>query len=351
MLSFWTVRESGVVMKAIIVPQPGEAEVLKYAEVADPVPRPGEAVVQLRAASVNAADLWVRRPGMNLPLPHVPGSDGAGVLESANGESPIPIGSEVVINPALPSLDPTMNARRPYGEIVKILGYDTPGTYAERVAVPNSQLFPKPNNLSFHEAAAFPLTFLTAWRMLVSRGSVVSGETIFVWGASGGLGSAAVKIGKHHGATIIAAIGNPADAETVKSLGADHVVMYRDGKVAEAVANLTEDRGVDLVFESVGEPTWPVTLSILRPGGRVVIAGTTGGDFINQDLSSIFYYQWSILGCRMGDATEFGKVIEMIERHDVRPHVADVLPLYEAAAAQRRLERGDFVGKIVLDIP
>lgn len=338
-------------MKAVIFNSPGGPEVLEYSDHPDPSPRPGEAVVQLQAASLNAADLWVRRPGMDIELPHISGSDGAGVLVDTNGECAIEAGEAVVINPALPSGAVDVRGRGPYADIVRILGYDTQGTYAELVSVPIPQLFPKPEHLSMEEAAAIPLTFLTAWRMLISRAQVRPRERVLVWGATGGLGSAAVVLASQYcDAEVIAAVGSDSDAGAVSSLGAAHVINYKNDP-AKALSDVTHGAGVEVVFESVGAPTWSTSLSALRPGGRLVIAGTTGGDIAEHDLSDIFYYQWSILGCRMGNDAEFGEMLRAVGEAGLRPAVAKVFDLAEAASAQKVLESSDFVGKLVLRVP
>ena len=186
--------------------------------------------------------------------------------------------------------------------------------------------------------------------MFVGRANLKKGETVFIWGASGGLGSAAVKIAKYLGAKIIAAAKSKSDAQKIQKIGADEVVIYTQGNVADEVKKMTGSLGVDVVFESVGEKTWDTTLAMLRPYGRVVIAGTTSGDTGTQDLSYIYVRQLSILGARMGTKEEFKKILELVSAGKLKPIIDKVFPLKAAAEAQRRMIEGKHIGKIVLEI-
>src|SRR3990167_6869648 len=218
-------------MKAIYIEKQGVLDALKYGELPNPKPKHGEALIKVRAAALNHLDLHLRNARLNIPLPHVSGSDVAGVIEEINGSSNLKVGQAVVINPAIPCGACARCKKDLSCEIVKIFGYNTPGGFAEYVTAPTSQVYPKPNNISFVEAAAFPLTFLTAWHMLVGRADFQKDETVFIWGASGGLGSAAIQISKYLEAKVIAAAKNENDAEKIKKMGADKVVIYTDGKV------------------------------------------------------------------------------------------------------------------------
>ncbi len=337
-------------MKAIFFEKTGGTEVLKYGEVPTPEPKIGEALVRVRACAINNLDVQQRRGKIEGPMPHISGSDVAGVIEKINGKSSLDIGDEMIINPAISCgvCPPCENGLA--CELVTIFGYKTQGGYAEYVTIPIGQLYPKPKNLSFPEAAAFPLTFLTAWHMLTSRANLQKGETVFIWGASGGLGSAGMQVAKYLGAKIIAAAKSEEDAKRFKENGASEVVIYTKGSVEDSVRRLTNGRGVDAVFESVGAKTWETSLMMLRPYGRVVIAGTTSGDMGTQDLSEIYYRQLTILGARMGTKTEFEKVVSLFNDGKLKPVVDKVFPLKEAAEAQRRMEESKQMGKIVLEI-
>ena len=325
-------------------------DVLKYGNFPTPKPKPGEVLVRVKAAALNHLDLHLRNARLNIPQPHVSGSDAAGVIEEINGPGKLKVGQAVVINPAIPC---GICARCKKGlscEIVKIFGYNTPGGFAEYVTAPVGQVYPKPDKLPFVEAAAFPLTFLTAWHMLVGRANLQKGETVFIWGASGGLGSAAIQIAKYLGAKVIAAAKNEDDAKKIKTMGADEVVIYSDGNMVEKVRKLNDGVLVDVVFESIGAKTWAKTLAMLRPHGRVVIAGTTSGEMASQDLSDVYYYQQTILGSRMGTPEEFEQVLKLIGERKLKPVIDKVFPLKDFKQAEQRLEESKQMGKIVIEV-
>jgi len=337
-------------VKAVIFEKPGSVEVLKYCEFPKPNPQNGEALIRVKACGLNRLDIWLREGKRGIPLPHILGSDVAGVIEEINGASTLKIGQEVVINPAIPCGNCSRCKSGEACELVIIFGAKTKGGYAEYVTAPLAQVYPKPKNLSFVEAAAFPLTFLTAWHMLVGRANLKEGETVFIWGASGGLGSSAVQIAKYLGAKVIAAAKSNEDAVGIRKIGADHTVVYTKENVVDAVKKLTKGIGIDVVFESIGEKTWSTTLAMLRPFGRVVIAGTTSGDTGTQDLSDVYVRQLSIFGARMGTKKEFEKVLELMNSGKLKPIIDKAYPLAQAAEAQRRMEEYKHLGKIVLEI-
>ncbi len=337
-------------MKTVFIEKQGELRVLKYGDLPKPKPKKGEVLIRVKAAALNHLDLHLRNARLDIPLPHVSGSDVAGVVAEINGTSSLKIGQAVVVNPAIPCGICPRCRKGLSCEIVKIFGYKTPGGFAEYVTTPISQIYPKPKNLSFVEAAAFPLTFLTAWHMLVGRAELQKGETVFIWGASGGLGSAAIQIVKHLGAKVIAAAKDESDAKRIKAMGADEVVIYTEGDVVEKVKKLNGGALVDVVFESVGAKTWTTTLAMLRPHGRVVIAGTTSGEMASQDLSDIYYYQQTILGSRMGTPEEFEKVLKLVGKGKLKPVIDKVFPLKDFKKAEKRLEESKQIGKIVIEI-
>src|SRR3989344_4884006 len=338
-------------MKAVSFTKNGNVEVLQYSELQTPEPKKGEALIRVRACALNNLDVQQRQGKIQGPMPHISGSDVAGIIEKINGESTFKEGDEVVINPAIPcGICPPCKMNLTC-ELVIIFGYKTQGGYAEYVTVPIEQCYLKPKNLSFAEAAAFPLTFLTAYHMLVTRANLQKGETLFIWGASGGLGLAALQIGKYLGANIIAATKSEESIKYLKEHGADEVVIYTKDNAEDKVKKLTHDRGVDVVFESVGAKTWNTSLMMLHPYGRVVIAGTTSGDMGTQDLSEIYYRQLNILGARMGTKAEFQKIVRLIAESKLKPVIDKIFPLKSAAEAQKRMEEGKHKGKIILEIP
>ena len=334
-------------MKSVFI---NASRALKYGELPKPKPKEGEALIRVKACALNYLDIHLATGKLEIPLPHTLGSDVSGVIEEINGESKLQVGDEVIVNPAIPCGKCRFCTKGLPCEIVTIFGYGTPGGFAEYVTVPTSQIYQKPKNISFNEAAAMPLTFLTAYHMLVGRANLQKGETVFIWGASGGIGSAAVKIAKHLGARVIAAARSEEKGEQIKAMGADDIIVYTNEDVEASVNRLTNGEKVDVVFESVGVKTWNKSLAILRPHGRVVVAGTTTGEVTSQDLSDVYYYQQTILGSRMGTREEFEKVLSLVAEEEIRPAIDKVFRLQDFNVALKRLEEGNHIGKIVLEV-
>jgi NADPH:quinone reductase-like Zn-dependent oxidoreductase len=337
-------------MKAVFLEKQGGKIGLKYGDLPRPKPKKGEVLIRVKAAALNHLDLHLASAKLNIPLPHVSGSDVAGEIAEVNGQSNLKAGQAVVVNPAIPCGKCDRCKKGLSCEIVTIFGYKTAGGFAEYVTAPISQVYPMPKNLSFIEAAAFPLTFLTAWHMLVGRADLQKGETVFIWGASGGLGSVAIQIAKHLGAKVIAAAKDEANAPKIKAIGADDVVIYTKSDTVEKVKKLNGDKLVDVVFESVGAKTWARTLAMLRPYGRVVIAGTTSGEMARQDLSDIYYYQQTILGSRMGVPEEFEQILELVGKGKLKPVVDKTFALKDFNKAEDYLRDSKQMGKIVIEV-
>jgi NADPH:quinone reductase-like Zn-dependent oxidoreductase len=340
-------------MRAVAIRAHGGPEVVELADLPSPEPGPGEVVVAVRAAAVNHLDLWVRRgwPGLKLAFPHVLGSDVAGVVESAGPgvREPRP-GDEVVVNPSLGCgrCERCLSGAENLCRRFTILGEHVSGGQAERISVPARNVLPKPANLSFEEAAAVPLTFLTAWHALVARARVRPGETVLVHAAGSGVGVAAVQIAKLLGARVIATAGSDAKLEKARALGADEVVNYETGDFVGEVKRLTARKGVEVVFEHVGKKTWEGSVLAAAVGGRIVTVGATTGYDPPTDLRHVFFRQLSILGSTMGTAGELLEVLRFVGEGKLRPIVDRVLPLEDVRAAQQLLsERAQF-GKIVL---
>lgn len=319
-----------------------------YGERPTPRPRPGEALVRVRACALNRLDHGLLTAKYPVELPHISGSDVAGEVVEINGPSRFKTGQAVVINPALDCKTCMLCKAGKTCETVKILGYNIPGGFAEYVTVPAEQLFPKPGKLTFTQAAAFPLTFLTAWHMLATRARLTAGETVFIWGASGGLGVAAVIIAKHLGAQVIAAAGNPSDAAKLKALGADDTADYTQNDLVDNMKR--RHNGMDVVFESVGAKTWDRTMAMLRPLGRVVIAGTTSGDQTQLDLSNLYFNQFTVLGSRMGNAAEFAEVAQLVSAGKLAPVIDSTFGLSDFRQAINRLADSRQFGKIVVEV-
>lgn len=322
-------------MQAVVLPEFGPPDVLRYAEAPDPEPGPGEVVVELRAAALNRRDAFIRA-GRPFDLPLILGSDGAGIRRDT--------GEEVVI---LPSLDWGDREEAP-GPNFEILGGPDDGTYAELVVVPEENVFPKPSRLSWEETAALPLAGLTAYRALFTRAGLRQGESVLVLGAGSGVSTFAIQLAVDVGARVFVTSSSNEKIDQAEQLGAEGGVDYSDEEWVDAACGLA-DGGVDVVVDSAGA-TWPNSLRCLRPGGRVVAFGATAGAVAELDVRSFFFGQFSLLGTTMGSPSEFAGLLASIHHGSWSPVVDSVRPLEEAAAAHARLESGEHFGKLVLRI-
>jgi zinc-binding alcohol dehydrogenase/oxidoreductase len=319
-------------VKAIRIHEDGGPEVLRYEDAPDPVPGPGEVLLELRAASLNRLDLWVRRGLPSVPKPRILGADGAGIRADT--------GERVVINPGIEH----------DGRII-VIGEHTEGTHAELIAVPETQVHPIPDGLSFEEAAAFPLVFETAYRMLATRACLEPGEWVLVWGVGSGVGSASLAIAKALGARVVATSSSDEKLGRARELGADAVVNHATADVREEVNRVTNGRGVDVVVEHVGQETWAMSLSCVRNGGRVAVCGATTGPNPPASLHRVWWKQLTIVGSTMGSAADFEAAYRLVVEGRARPVIDRVFPLAEARAAHEYLEAGQQFGKVVLAIP
>jgi NADPH:quinone reductase-like Zn-dependent oxidoreductase len=318
----------------------GEPQGLRPVELPDPVPGPGQVRVDLVTAALNRRDYWIRIGG-RAPLPAVLGSDGAGVVSAVGeGVDGAREGDEVVINPSL-DWGPREDAS---GPDFRILGVPDQGTYAERIVVAAAQVRPKPQRLSWLEAAALPLAGLTAWRAVVTHAEAGPGRTLLVPGAGGGVATFAVQIAAALGARVVVTSGSPEKLERACALGAVGGADYRDDDWPEQVGP------VDAVIDSVGAAAWPGAFRALRPGGRLVNFGGTGGRIAEVDVDKLFFGYLRIQGTTMGSPREFDALLEHVEQADWRPVIDSVFPLRDAAAAHARLDMPDRFGKIVLEV-
>jgi NADPH:quinone reductase-like Zn-dependent oxidoreductase len=318
-------------MKAILVKDGGE---LAYEDFPDPVAGPGEVVVELKTAAVNRRDLLVRNPPgpvYEFPKPLVPGSDGAGIRRDT--------GEEVVIYPGL-HWDPGEDCA---GSNWGILGGPSNGTYAELVKVPEANVYRKPARFSWDEAAAFPLAALTAHRALFAVGRLQSHETVLVLGAGSGVSTFAVQLAAQEGARVLVTSSKQEKIERAKELGAAGGALYTEDGWAEAVGP------VDLVLDSVGS-TWQDSLNALRPGGRLVVFGATGGAEVTINVRATYLNWKSIRGTTMGSPLDFFSMLRMVNDGDWHPVIDSVRPLAEAEAAHDRMKAGEHFGKLVLEI-
>ena len=339
-------------MKAIFFAQHGGSEVLQYGDRPDPAAGPGEVRVSVRAAALNHLDVFVRNGIPNVPLPQIPGADGAGIVDSVGeGVTGVAVGDRVLIQPGLScgACEFCRGGEQSICVSFGILGEHTAGTFAELVVVPARNVFPIPEGLSFAQAAAFPLAYQTAWRMVVGRAAVRPGETVLIHGVGGGVAWAALEIAMLCGARVFATTSGEVKAGRAREAGAELVVNYRSEDVAQAIRRHTAKRGVDVVVDMVGEATWMTSVRSAAKGGRIVTCGATSGPGPREDIRLIFWKQLSILGSTMSNDREFRALYAVVAAGGLRPRVDRVIPLSQAAEGYRLMEAGEQHGKIVLE--
>ena len=341
-------------MKAVRIHEFGAVEQLRYEEVDPPrLTSPQEVIVRLKAAALNHIDLWNRRglTGMDVKLPHILGADGAGIVAEIGAEvRNVKPGDEACLYPATGCgvCEFCLTDRDFMCIRLRVLGERLQGTYAEYVKVPSKNCFLKPAGLSFEEAAAFPLVFLTAWRMLVTNAELKPGEHVLVLGIGGGLATAALQIAKHLGAHVIVTSSSDQKLELARSWGADHGINYTKSDFTQEARSLTEKRGVDVVVDSVAGESWNKSLAALAKGGRLVTCGATAGASPATDVRRVFWNHLKILGSTLGSRREFHQVLTFMDTAQVRPIIDQVLPLKDTMAGHRRLEEGKQFGKVIL---
>lgn len=343
-------------MRALFMNRQSGIDDLAFGERPEPRPQPGEVCVAVKAAALNHLDLFVVAggiPGLNPPLPHVGGADGAGVVAAVGpGVNGWKEGDEVVVNPGLWCGECEFCRGGEESLCVRfgLVGEHRPGTFAELVAVPAASLGRRPSHLGWAEAAAFPLVFLTAWRMLVTRARLQAGETVLIHGIGGGVSLAALAIAGRLGARVIVTSSDEAKLARARELGAAGGIDYRGADVAREVRALTGKRGADVVVDSTGGATWSASLRSAAKGGRIVTCGATTGPNPTEEIRLIFWNQLSILGSTMGSAADWAAMLERLGNWQLRPVVDSVFALADGAAAYRRLDRRAQFGKIVVAV-
>jgi len=342
-------------MKAIRFYEHGASDRLRYEDAPDPVAGPAEVVVRVKACALNYLDVWQRKglPGIRIPMPHISGSDIAGIIESVGtGVEYLKPGEKTLVNPGLSCMhcEPCYQGNDNQCLDYSVLGNFSDGGYAERVRIPAVNALPYPGDMPFSEAAALPLVFMTAWHMLVTRCALRAGEDVLVLGAGSGVGSAAIQIARLFHARVIATAGTDAKLEKARALGAHHVINHARQKIKDEVREITNKRGVDIVFEHIGAATWQDSVSCLARHGRLVTCGVTTGYDVRLDLRHVFAKEISIMGSFMGSRHELLQVLKHVQAGLLRPVVSEVMPLKDAARAQDMLENREHFGKIVLAV-
>jgi NADPH:quinone reductase-like Zn-dependent oxidoreductase len=318
-------------MKAVRIHEDGGPDVLIYEDAPDPVPGRGEVLVELHASALNHLDVWIRKGLPSVPKPRILGADGAGIR--------VDTGERVVINPGVE-----------HGEAIHVIGEHGDGTNAQLVAVPETNVYPIPDGLSFEQAAAFPLVFETAYRMLVTRAGLREGEWVFLWGIGSGVATAGLALARALGARTIVTSSSDDKLARARELGADVTINHGAEDVKAAVREATDGRGADIVVEHVGEATWRTSLDVVRAGGRIAVCGATSGPNPPAALHRIWWKQLSILGSTMGTKADFEGAYELVAAGRALPVIDAVYPLTEIRAAHERLEAGEQMGKVVLRI-
>ncbi len=341
-------------MKAVGLKKHGGPEVLETLELQTPEAGPGEVLIRVKAVALNHLDLWIRNglPHLKHDYPHILGSDIAGeVVAWGLGVNPLVKNQKVLIHPALSCgiCEFCSLGQDNLCSSYKILGEHVDGGYAEYLVVPERNLLPFPEKLSFTEAATIPLVFLTAWQMLVVKAKIRPGQIVVIHGGASGVGSAGIQIAKLFGCRVITTAGSQDKLDRAKALGADDLIHYKKENFLEAVQSLVGKQKVDVVFEHVGEALWSQSLLCLKWGGVLVTCGATTGFKVETDLRQIFFRQLQVLGSTMGPRGTQFEILRHFAAGRLQPVLDKVFPLEEAALAHERLESGQQFGKIVLE--
>lgn len=343
-------------MRAMLYRTPGGPEVLEYTEVADPEPGPRDVVVDVAATALNHLDVvqrngWFAMPGFTLP--HIAGMDVVGTVSEVGDEvASVRVGDRVVVDPSLagvPDGSRLAGMGDLYGDL-GVIGATVAGGYAERCLAPDTHVHPVPDSMSWHHAVCFPTAWLTAWHALFPVGRLSAGETLLVHAAGSGVSMAGIQLAKHAGATVLATAGSDDKCERARALGADHVLNNRTGDVAGWAREVTGGTGVDIVFDHVGPALWAASMFSLRPRGRLVNCGNTSGDAATiPSLGFMFHMGIQILGSDPYRPHEFAEAWAVYTGAPFQAPVDSVFALADAAAAQDKMQRSDFFGKILLE--
>lgn len=342
-------------MRAVFIESHGGPEVIRVGDLPDPEPGPGQVRVRVVAAALNHLDLWVLGgiPGVELSFPHVFGADGAGVVDAVGAEvDAVREGDEVYIQPGLfcGRCEFCLQGEESMCIRYRLLGEHVSGTLAEQVVVPAVNVYRKPRALDWTAAAAFPLAYQTAWRLVLTAGGLRAGQSVLIHGVGGGVASAALQIAKYAGASVYVTSSSAAKLDRAVSLGADVAIDYTREDVPERIRELTGKRGVDLVIDNVGAATWRDSIECVRRGGRIATCGATTGNDATTPINRVYWKQISIRGSTMANRREFQTVARLVESRRLEPLVDREFPLDEAASALARLADGDQFGKIVIRV-
>ncbi len=349
-------------MKALVITGHGDLSCLDVTDIPTPkITKSTDVRVKVKSAALNHLDVHTLGglPGLSLPFPHTLAGDGAGVVdEIGDGVSRAKPGDRVLINPGVSCYycEFCLAGEHSLCTTYRLLGEHLPGAAAEYIVVPEQNIYKIPETpasvakISWHEAAAFGLVTLTAWRMMITRARVQPGDVVLIWGIGGGVSSTAVQISKLAGAFVIATSSSNQKLERAKEFGADVTLNHSEVDVAREVRGLTSKRGADVVLDNVGEATWKNSLRALAKQGRLVTCGGTTGPHVVTDVRRLFWNQYDIMGSTMGNAKEFSTIVKLLGQGELRPVIDRVFPLDEGKDALARMMAGEQMGKIVLEI-
>ena len=340
-------------MKAVQFSEHGDRDVIEYGDFPDPDPGRDEVLVDVKAGALNHLDVWTRKgmPGIDVEFPHIPGSDGAGIVEAVGEDvARFEAGDRVAVTAGVWCGDCEFCRRGEESMCVRfhILGEHVRGVHSELAAVPEDQLVSVPDGVDWEVAGSASLVFQTAWRMLLDRGELGPGEQVLVLGASGGVGHAAVQIADYVGAEVYATASSEEKLSYAEDCGADHVIDYESENFADEIRDLTGNRGVDMVVDHVGAQTWTDSLKSLAKGGRVVTCGATTGGRPETDVNRIFWNQLEVIGSTMATPGQVDDVLELVWDGAFEPRIRETLPMSEAARAHELLENREGFGKVVV---
>jgi len=338
-------------MKALRIHEHGGVDALKWDDIPKPELSVNQVLVDVKATSLNHLDIWVRKGIPGVPLPLITGSDAAGIiLGVGDGVKKNRIGEKVMIQP-LKFCGKCASCKKEKENFCKsmgIMGENCQGVNAEKISVKESQAIPFPDHLSFQAAASFALVAQTSFQMLVSRANLQTGEFVLIWGASSGVGSMGIQIAKAMGATVIALAGTNEKCEKAGLLGADHILNYNKDDILGEIKSVTNGKGIDVVFEHVGQETWEISMKSLARGGRVVTCGATTGYKAYLNLTHLFFKQQSILGSTMGSKSSLEGALTLLNEGKIKPVIDRIFPMHEIQSAHEYLESSMQFGKVVL---
>ena len=343
-------------MKAAVITGHGDMDVVQVVnDLPIPEPGAGEVRIQMKSVALNRLDLWVRLgwPGLKLAMPHITCADGAGVVDKVGeGVTQYLAGDRVCIDPTIVDKDsPALMTGLENQSRIHLLGESTQGVGAEYVILTQRNLMKIPEHVSFNEAAAAGLVYVTAWHSLITRGGLKPGESVLIVGAGGGVNSASIQIAKLAGATVYVVGSNAEKCAKAKELGADILINREETpQWSKAIYQMTSKQGVDIVIDNVGSATFNDSIRSTRIGGRILVVGNTSGPFVELDLRQVFARQISIIGSTMGPHQDFVKVMNLVFAGQLKPVIGAVLPIDEVRKGMEMLEKFDVFGKVVLEV-